>query len=812
MHLAVHHADCFNCRSNGACELQELCLEYGVRKAETGLEVRSRHPDTSGPFWNHDPNKCVSCGKCVRVCEELQCCGVLGFSGRGKEARIEADFGASIGDSSCVGCGNCVAACPVGALVSKDRELPSPLLVERRVRTICGYCGVGCAMELLVRKDRVVGVEPLDGPANHGLLCAKGRFAYQFIGHPDRLATPLARKDGVLVPVSWEEALELFASRFRAVLRESGGSAIAGLSSARCTNEENYLFQKLIRAAGRSNNVDHCARLCHASSVAGLAKTLGSAAMTNNIDDLEHAELILVIGSNTTETHPVIGSAVKRAVRRGARLVVADPRRVELAAWADPYLRVAPGGNVALLNAMCATIIAEGLVDRAFVEERTEGYAELAAALSAWTPERASPLCGVPAGEIRRAARLYAEARTATILYAMGITQHGAGTDGVVALSNLALLAGKLGREGCGLDPLRGQNNVQGACDMGALPDVLPGYRKVADPAARAALAPLWGAEPPAEPGLTATAIVDGAGEGRIRFLYVMGENLALSDPELEHTLEALEKTEFLVVQDLFLTETAALADLVLPAACFAEKDGSFTNTERRVQAVNKAVDPPGEARPDLEILLSILDRLGIAQAARTPEAVLAEIGRAAPIYGGITRARTTGFGPDGLVDPAPQWPCPGDRCPGTPILHRGGFARGKARLIPVEPLPLPEPLDPEYPLLLTTGRVLHQYHTRTMSGRAPGLERMAPASFVELSDLDAARLGIEDGDMVRVSSRRGSMVAAARVDDRVGPGVRFVPFHWADAAVNFLTSASPLDPEAKIPAFKTTAVRAEKA
>jgi formate dehydrogenase major subunit len=804
MILATHPADCFNCRKMGSCELHEYCREYGVVKIVTGLEIHGRVPDTSHPFFNYDKNKCILCGRCVRICGELQCSHVLGFSMRGGKARVIADFDQPLGSSSCVSCGNCVSNCPVGALLPKDKAWPGSLYVEKRRKTVCGYCGVGCSLELHTVGNRVVGIEPLRGPANQGLLCVKGKFSYHFVGHPDRLTSPLLRKEGELVPVSWEEALDLLASKIRETLRLRGPDALAGLSSARCTNEENYLFQKLFRAAIGTNNVDHCARLCHASTVTGLAKTMGSGAMTGSISDIDEAELIFVTGSNTTESHPVIGSRIKRAVANGAKLIVADPRRIELAAEAELFLQLKPGSNVALYNGMAAVLIAEGLVDSAFVAERTEGYEELASALSSWSAEKASAITGVPPGDIRKAARLYAGAATAGIYYAMGVTQHSSGTDGVVALSNLALLAGQVGRPGTGIHPLRGQNNVQGACDSGCLPDVLPGYRKVTDPAARAEAAAVWGREPPARPGLTATEIVDAVASGSLDFLYVMGENLALSDPDLRGTREALAKVGFLVVQDLFLTETAAYADLVLPAACFAEKEGTFTNTERRVQRVRKAVEPPSGAKTDLEILLALLERLGLPGSSPDAASVFAELASLAPIYRGMSYSRLEA---EGL-----QWPCPEAGHPGTPRLHAERFTRGKGRLIAVDYRPSVELPDAEYPLVLTTGRILYQYHTRTMTGREPGLGRIAGKAFIEISPATAAGYGItSESGLVRLSSRRGTIEVKPRISERVADGVVFVPFHFAEAAANLLTNAEALDPEAKIPEYKVSAVRLER-
>ncbi|NLJ47509.1 MAG: molybdopterin-dependent oxidoreductase, partial [Treponema sp.] len=516
--------------------------------------------------------------------------------------------------------------------------------------------------------------------------------------------------------------------------------------------------------------------------------------------DLQDA--VFVTGSNTTETHPVIGTRIKRAARRGARLIVADPRRIELAEKAEIYLPLKPGTNVALYNALACAILEDGLADREFIAERTEGFEDWAEKIRTCTPEKAAAVCGVEARDIRRAARIYAEARTAGIYYAMGVTQHSSGTESVMALANLALACGKLGKAGCGINPLRGQNNVQGACDVGALPDVLPGYRKVSDPATRAAAAAVWGREPPAEPGLTVTEMIRAAETGRIGFLYIMGENPLVSDPDIGHVREALEAAEFLVVQDIFLTETAALADVVLPAACFAEKDGTFTNTERRVQRVRRAVPPPGQAREDLDILADLLARLGLPQADRTGAGVFAELARLAPQYAGMSWGRLDSGGL--------QWPCPSPEHPGTPILHVDRFTRGLGRFIPLQWKPPAEEIDTEYPLILTTGRNLYQYHTRTMTGREEGLSILAGEAYAELHPEAAVRAGVRHGEILRLSTRRGSIELTARVSEGIRPDTVFVPFHYAAAAANILTGTA-LDPHAKIPELKVCAVRAER-
>jgi formate dehydrogenase major subunit len=815
MILAEHPSDCFNCKKMGACSLHEYCRVHGVVKAESGLEKDLRKPDASHPFFNYDPDKCILCGKCVRTCESLQCSSVLGFAGRSGSSRIAPDYGYSFGASSCVSCGNCVAACPVGALMPRDRHFPGYSYVMK-TRTICPYCGVGCSIDLLSSGGRVVGVDPADGPANRGLLCVKGRFAYSFVHSPERLTKPLVRRDGALVEASWDEALGLVVEAFLKTRDGAGPQAIAALSSARCTNEENYLFQKLYRVAGRTNNIDHCARLCHASTVTGLATTLGSGAMTDPIEGIDIQDLIFVTGSNTTETHPVIGSRMKRALARGAVLIVADPRRTELAGLAAIHLELKPGTNVALYNAMAAVIVEEGLQDEIFIGERTEGYEAWRSALGKPSVEEAAGICGVDAEAIRKAARLYAKAQRAGIYYAMGVTQHSSGTDGVKCLSNLALACGKLGKPGCGINPLRGQNNVQGACDMGCLPGDLPGYRKTGDPEARALFSRAWGVELPSERGLGSTEIFDRAAQGGIGFLHIMGENPVLSEPDSGHVAKALGKVGFLVVQDIFPTETSAFADVVLPAACFAEKDGTFTNTERRVQRVRKAVEAPGEARGDLEILAELLARLGFPQSVSTASeagpadgsagasAIFDEMSALIPQYRGISHAR--------LEKRGIQWPCPDSSHPGTPILHVGRMTRGKGLFVHASWHPPREVEDADFPIVFTTGRNLYQYHTRTMTGRIDGLTRIAGEHYVEIHPETAEACGLGDGDRAVISSRRGSLETIVRARTSVKRGVAFMPFHYAEAAANLLTNGQALDPEAKIPEFKACAVRISKA
>ena len=675
----------------------------------------------------------------------------------------------------------------------------------KRTLTVCPYCGVGCTFYLVSDGGRLVGVEPsTTSPVNRGGLCVKGWNAYAFVHHPDRLTTPLMRRDGVLQPASWNEALNLVVERLQAVQETHGKDAVMFASSAKATNEENFLLMKLARAVFGTNNIDHCARLCHSSTVTGLTETFGSGAMTNSISCFDQTDVILVIGSNTTEQHPLIGSRILNAVRNGTRLIVADNRRIRLARHAALHLRHKNGSDVALLNGMMHVIIAEGLADREFIANRTENFDALAGSVTDWTPERTAAATGLSADKIIAAARMYAGAGRAMIVYSMGITQHSHGVDNVRCIASLAMLTGNVGRLGTGVNPLRGQNNVQGGCDMGALPDLYSGYQKVSDPLMRDKFARAWGVSSlPSEPGLPLTRAMDTASEGRLHGMFIMGENPMLSDPDQGHVRKVLENLELLVVQDIFLTETAAVADIVLPAACFAEKEGTFTSTERRVQRLHKAVEPPGQARADWKIICDIAERAGYeGMRYSSPAEILDEAASLTPIYGGIIYKR--------LDAPGLQWPCPDQEHPGTPIMHLDRFSRGLGHFTPVShrlPAELP---DEQYPFVLTTGRTYFHWHTGSMTRRTHLLAREEPCSFIELHPDDAARLGIRHRDMLLVSSRRGEIRTEARVTEMVIPGVLFIPFHFVEGAANSLTN-NALDPESSIPEFKVCAVRLEK-
>lgn len=810
--LSDHPLDCLTCERAGACELQDLAYEYGVKETSFPGERHAYMVDDTNPFIQRDYNKCILCRRCVRACDEINGIEAIGVIWRGFRAKIGTAMDSSLQNSSCEFCGMCVATCPTGALIPKDSLGKGRAWQRREVPTICSYCGVGCRLNLQTVDGQIVEVTSnWEGPANRGATCVKGRFGHDYVRHPDRLRTPLVRRNGQLEPVSWDEALALVASRLQEIKSTHGADALAVLASAKCTNEENYLLQKFARAVLGTQNVDHCARLCHSASVTGLVISFGSGAMTNSIADvIDQAQGYFVIGSNTTEQHPVIGMGLRRAVkRRGAQIIVADPRRIPLVDFAAIHLCHRPGSDIALLNSLMNVLIAENLYEARFVAERTEGFEDLKAKVVHYTPEMAAEITGVPPEQVRQAARLMARLKPMALLYAMGITQHTTGHQNVMSCANLQMLLGNMGVPGGGVNPLRGQSNVQGACDMGALPNVYPGYQNVAVDEVRNKFEAAWGVSLGKRPGLTVVEMLNAAEAGKVKGLYIMGENPMLSDPDVGHVRRCLEHLDFLVVQDIFLTETAALAHVVLPGSSFAEKAGTFTNTERRVQMLTPAVPLPGEAREDWRIICDLARRMQLRHPDApyggfdyaSPAQVMEEIAALTPSYGGIRHER---LGHRGL-----QWPCPDVDHPGTPILHRDKFTRGLGRFMPVDWLPPAEQPDEEYPLVLTTGRVLYHYHTGSLSRRSKGLAEFYPEGKVEIHPEDACRLGIADGSLAQVSSRRGRVTVKAEVTERTQPGVVFMTFHFAESAANVLTSAA-LDPVAKIPEYKVCAVRVE--
>jgi len=807
--LSEHRVACTSCDIDGACKLQDYAYRYQADEGRFGLPERSPvKPNyaANSEAILYDPDKCILCGLCVQYCEEVQKAEALTFCGRLGQLEVSTAFGIDLQESSCVLCGGCVEICPTGAMldratIGKGREKDLT-----KTRTTCAYCGVGCQIDLnvnpktkrMVRVTSEVGCIP-----NDGNLCVKGRFGMDFVTSDKRLTEPLIKKNGEFEKATWEEAIKFVAERLKRIRSEFGADSIAGLSSAKCTNEDNYIFQKFIRACIGTNNVDHCARLCHASTVAGLARAFGSGAMTNSIDELKGAGCIFVIGSNTTEAHPVIGLYIKEAVtKNGAELIVADPRKIDLTRFAKLHIAQAPGTDVALINAMMNVIINEELHDKSFIKERTEDFEKLKPVLKDFTPEKAEGITTIPADKIRTAARIYARAETASIIYSMGITQHTTGTDNVLSLANLAMLTGNVGAESTGVNPLRGQNNVQGACDLGALPNVYPGYQSVEDSEIQAKFESAWGRKLSCRMGLTVVEMMHAIEGENIKALYIMGENPALSDPNLNRTRKALEEVDFLVVQDIFLSETAEYADVVLPSVCFAEKDGTFTNTERRVQRVRKAVAPPGQARSDWEIVCEVATKMGYPMAYGHADKIMDEIATVTPIYGGMSFERIDSVGL--------QWPCPDKGHPGTRFLHEGTFKRGKGKFHAVEYKAANELPDEKYPFVLTTGRQLYQFHTGTMTRKSAVINQVSPTGYVEIHPDDAARLEISSGENVEVITRRGKVNTPARVTSSIEKGWLFMPFHFRECPANMLTNDA-LDPTAKIPEYKVCAAAVKK-
>jgi len=777
------------------------------------------HADLSHYGMAVNLDSCIQCTRCLRACREEQVNDVIGYAFRGEHSKIVFDLDDPMGESTCVACGECVQACPTGALMpARDAGLTKP---DKRVHSVCPYCGVGCQLTYNIKDNKILYVDGRDGPSNHGRLCVKGRYGFDYVHHKQRLTKPLIRKPGVpkhadfsmdpanplehFREASWEEALDLAATRLQAIRDTQGRQALCGFGSAKGTNEEAYLFQKLVRTGFGNNNVDHCTRLCHASSVAALMEGVSSGAVSNQVSDVMHAEVIFLIGANPTSNHPVAATWIKNAVKKGAKLIYADPRRGDLARHAAHYLQFKPDTDVALLNAMMHTIVHEGLVNEDFIKSRTLGYDELRKNVEGYSPEAMAPVCGVPAETIREVARLYAKSKGSMILWGMGISQHIHGTDNARCLIALCMMTGQIGRPGCGLHPLRGQNNVQGASDAGLIPMVFPDYQRVDNAAAHARFEKLWGATLDPKPGLTVVEIMDAVHEGKIRGMYIMGENPAMSDPDAHHAREALAKLDWLVVQEIFMTETCYQADIILPATAWPEKSGTVTNTDRMVQLGRQALDAPGDAKPDLWIIQEIARRIGLDWNYQGPRDVFNEMRRGMNSIAGITWERLE-------QESCVTYPCEKEGDPGQPVVFIDKFPTptGRAQLVPVDIIPAAERPDKAFPFVLITGRQLEHWHTGAITRRASVLDAIEPEPTAQVHPLDLEAIGARPGEVITVESRRGIISLYARADDGTPRGAVFIPFCYYEAAANLLTNPA-LDPFGKIPEFKYCAVKLMK-
>lgn len=800
-------------------ELDHWCERYELKRSRFGGRNQPAQ-DISHPAIAVNLESCIQCTRCVRACREEQMNDVIGLAHRGAHAQIVFDLDDAMGASSCVGCGECVQACPTGALMpAGDVGMEA---IDHKVDSVCPYCGVGCLLTYHVRDNRIRYVTGRDGPANKGRLCVKGRYGFDYVDHADRLTQPMIRREGIpkgltehfdpqhpekmFKTVSWEEALDQAAGGLQKIRDTDGPQALAGFGSAKGSNEEAYLFQKLVRTGFGTNNVDHCTRLCHASSVAALLEGIGSGAVSNQVEDAAHAEVIVVIGANPTGNHPVAATFIKNAARRGATLIVMDPRRTELARHADHFLQFRADTDVALLNAMIHTIIEEGLTDQAFIDARTTHFDELRERVGQFSPEEMAPICGIDAEVIRACARDYASSKASIIFWGMGISQHVHGTDNARCLIALSLMTGNIGRPGTGLHPLRGQNNVQGASDAGLIPMMFPDYRRVDDEEAAAFFSDYWKADLDDTPGLTVVEIMDQACEGKIRGMYIMGENPAMSDPDLNHSRAGLAALDHLVLQDIFLTETAAYADILLPASAFPEKTGTFSNTDRRVQVGRQALEPPGEARQDMWIIEEIAKRLNLGWRYDGVEAVFNEMRGAMPSIAGMSWQRLQ-------AEHSITYPCAGDDDPGQGVVFQETFPTndGRGRFVPASPESANELPDEEYPLVLITGRQLEHWHTGSMTRRSRVLDAIEPEPVVSAHPDDLKQVGVAEGESIRVTSRRGEVVALARADRGMRQGEVFIPFCYHEAAANLLTNAA-LDPVGKIAEVKYCAVRVSAA
>ncbi len=813
LYISDHPLDCLTCSANGDCELQDVAGEVGLRKVRYSVEGANplgSAKDESNPYFAFDPSKCIVCSRCVRACEEVQGTFALTVQGRGFDSKIAAGQGGSFMESDCVSCGACVQACPTATL--QEKSVIETGVPEHTVLTTCAYCGVGCSFRAEMRGDTVVRMVPnKDGKANEGHSCVKGRFAFGYTTHKDRIRHPMIRNsiDEPWREVSWDEAVGFAAARFRDIQQKYGRNSVGAITSSRCTNEETWLVQKLVRAGFGNNNVDTCARVCHSPTGYGLKTTLGESAGTQSFSSVAEADVIMVMGANPTEAHPVFASRLKKRLREGAQLIVVDPRRIALVASphirAEHHLQLRPGTNVAFVNAMAHVIVTEGLEKREFVEARCD--------LTQWqqwrefvsrpehSPESTAAVTGIPAEELRAAARLFAGAANAAIYYGLGVTEHSQGSTTVMGIANLAMATGNLGRRGVGVNPLRGQNNVQGSCDMGSFPHEFPGYRHVSDPGVRASFEAAWGVELDGEPGMRIPNMFDAALDGRFRGMYVQGEDFAQSDPNTQHVEAALRGLECLVVQDLFLNETAKFAHVFLPGATFLEKDGTFTNAERRISRVRRAV-PPLAGLEDWQVTQKLANALGYPMSYRHASEIMEEIAALTPTFTGVSYEKLDQLG-------SIQWPCNEQAPEGTPTMHVGAFVRGKGYFAMTPFVPTEERASSRLPLLLTTGRILSQYNVGAQTRRTENL-RFHAEDLLEIHPHDAEERGICSGDWVGLVSRAGETVLRAEVTDRVQAGVLYTTFHHPVSGANVVTTDNS-DWATNCPEYKVTAVQASK-
>jgi formate dehydrogenase major subunit len=812
LYISDHPLDCLTCPANGNCELQDMAGVVGLREVRYGYEGENHlhdAKDESNPYFSFDPAKCIVCSRCVRACEETQGTFALTVKGRGFASRISPGDMLFL-DSECVSCGSCVQACPTASLTERtiiEKGQPTDSVV-----TTCAYCGVGCSFKAELQGNEVVRMMPFkDGKANHGHSCVKGRFAWGYTTHQDRILSPMIREK-ITDPwreVSWDEAISYAAGEFKRIQTKYGADSVGGITSSRCTNEETFLVQKLVRAGFGNNNVDTCARVCHSPTGYGLKTTFGTSAGTQDFDSVDQADVVMVIGANPTDAHPVFASRMKRRLRAGASLIVADPRRIDLVKQphieAKHHLALRPGTNVAVINAMAHVIATEGLVNEQFVAERCE-----LATFNRWrafvseernSPEAVEAVTGVPAEEVRAAARLYATCGNAAIYYGLGVTEHSQGSTMVMGMANLAMATGNLGRPGVGVNPLRGQNNVQGSCDMGSFPHEFSGYRHVSDDSVRAMFEEVWGVSLGGEPGLRIPNMLDAAVDGTFKGLYIQGEDIVQSDPNTRHVTAGLAAMECVVIQDLFLNETASYAHVFLPGSTFLEKDGTFTNAERRISRVRKAT-PPKNGYADWEITLLLSKALGFEMDYSHPSEVMDEIARLTPTFSGVTYEKIDRLG-------SIQWPC-NDKAPeGTPVMHVDGFVRGKGQFMITEFVATDERTTDRFPLLLTTGRILSQYNVGAQTRRTANV-MWFDEDVLEVHPWDAENRGINDGDLVELASRAGATTLHAKVSDRMQPGVVYTTFHFPGSAVNVVTTEFS-DWATECPEYKVTAVQVRK-